>query len=76
MITSDNSYDDLRQRLAEIFFQEKTSTSEEYYYICTSYVDKFVLIATTGKNAKPLTIPFLQSTNLYICCLTINLNLR
>lgn len=36
----------------EIFFQIKTSKSEECLYICTRYVDKFVLIATTEKNAK------------------------
>ena len=26
--------------------------SERIFYICSSYVDKFVLIATTEKNAK------------------------
>lgn len=34
------------------FFQIKTSLSEKSLYICSSYVDKFVLIATTEKNAK------------------------
>lgn len=28
--------------------------SEKNFYICTRYVDKFVLIATTEKNAKTI----------------------
>ncbi len=34
------------------FFRIKTYMSEKSLYICGSYVDKFVLIATTEKNAK------------------------
>jgi len=35
-------------------------------------VEKFVLIATTGKNAKTAQNSLFQSTNFPICCLTIN----
>ena len=37
-------------------------------------MERFELIATTGKNAKPRIIPFLQSTNLPVCCLINKLN--